>query len=146
MKISQGMKVVIDLAATTAKTFKNEYLTPEHLLYSLIQVDDALVERLSLDKIQISNQLSDYLTKKIPTTKLKNYQPVETDGLKKVIMASSAMANNSQREEVEVGDFLISIFDHSDYAKYILRSNNIDRVDILEAVSDLQRGEEEISE
>lgn len=141
MDLSRDLRVIMSQAYNKAREGRNEYLMPEHVLYSILQNDEEMVDKLDLDIEEVLAELDTFFSTKVPIVANGN-NPVESLGFNQVIQTSVQQVENSQRQTVEIGDVLIALFDVKGHANYLLQKHNITRAELLEAVSDLQLGEE----
>ena len=138
MDFSSRAKYLISSASEKAIMSKHEYLTPEHLFYSIVESDDSCIEELNIDRRAVLEQLDDFFDNKIPTT---TKDPVPSNGFNKVLEVSMTQALASQKQTIDVEDVLVSIYRVSEQIRYIFKKNGLKEVDLLRAVGDSQREE-----
>lgn len=141
MDLSRNLRLIMSHAYNKAREENNEYLMPEHILYSIVSNDNEIVEKLGVDSDAIMSELDSFFVTKVPLVKDGN-TPIESMGFSQVIQAAIQQVENSARDIVEVGDIMVSLFDANGQANYILQKNHVNRELILESVSDLQRGDD----
>jgi len=142
MELSRELRMIMSHAFNKARELKNEYLMPEHILYSIVKNDEVIVDKLNIEQDDILEDLTAFFQTKIPPA-VDGRQPVESLGFNQVIQASVQQVENSSRQTVEVGDILIAIFNAGGQSRYILQKYGIEKEDLLEAVTDTQRGDME---
>lgn len=135
MNFSNESLMLLEEATNVAIELNNEFLTPEHILYSIIRENNEIIQYFDFDKEQLIKDLEYFFKTKIP---ISTNPPSQSIGFNKVLQNSAMLVQNSQREEIEVGDIFISIYNISDYARFLLEKNGIKKVHILQAVSELQ--------
>lgn len=143
MNFSNETLAILADASNVASELKNEFLTPEHILYSIVKDNNEIIQSLEFDRDQLIDDLESFFRTKVPTSKSG---PSQSLGFNKVLQDSAMLVQNSQREEIEIGDVFISIYNISEHARFLLKKNGVDKVHILQVVSELQRDSEEITE
>jgi len=141
MELSRELRMIMSQAFNKAHENKNEYLMPEHILYSIIKNDDEIVEKLNIDQDEILEDLNMFFKTKVPI--VEGRKPTESLGFNQVIQASVQQVENSQRNVVEVSDILVAIFMAQGQAKYILQKYGVQHQDLVEAVTEIQGSNEE---
>ncbi len=141
MELSRELRVIMSQAFNKARETKNEYLMPEHILYSILKNDEEIVEKLNIDQEEILEDLNTFFKTKVPTVEGRN--PTESLGFNQVIQASVQQVENSQRNTVEVSDILVAIFNAQGQAKYILQKYGIEKENLMEVVTEQQQSSEE---
>ena len=75
-----------------------------------------------------------YFEQKIP--QVKNAEPVQTAGFQSVIERAVLQSQAAGKEEVEVADVLVSLYDEErNYSAYYLRKSGVKRLQLLEVIS-----------
>ena len=136
MKISQEVQDVLNAAYQEAKQRRHEYLTPEHVLYAALHFEyarDVLVE-CGADPHKIRESVDSHLASDVPV--IKKGEPFQSVGFQHVIERAVINTQNASKEEVDMGDVLVSIFDEAEsYGAYALKLAGIDRLTLLEIIS-----------
>lgn len=136
MKVSQEVQAIFNAAYNEAKIRNHEYLTPEHILYASISFEQVrnILEACDADIEQLRHGLEAYFEQKIP--QVKNQEPIQTAGFQGVIERAVLQSQSAGKEEVEVADLLVSIYDEErTYSGYYLRKLGIKRLQLLEIIS-----------
>ena len=141
MNFSHESLSVLEDATNIAIALKNEFLTPEHVLYSIVKEDSEIIQSLEFNRDQLIEDLELFFRTKIPSS---SNPPSQSLGFNKVLQDSAMLVQNSQRDEVEVGDIFISIYNISEHARFLLKKNGVEKVHILQVVSELQRDQGDI--
>ncbi len=142
MKISLEVQSVLNAAYLEAKEKHHEYLTPEHILYTSLFFDDVktILKNCFADADMIKKDVLEYLDKYVPV--VEDTEPVQSAGLQMIIDSALFHTETSSKERVDLGDLLVSIFDHETlHASYFLRKAGISRGILLKAVSRMDRDE-----
>jgi ATP-dependent Clp protease ATP-binding subunit ClpA len=136
MKVSQEVQAIFNAAYNEAKLRNHEYLTPEHILYAALSFEEvrSILAACEADPEQLRRGMEAYFEQKIP--QVKNAEPVQTAGFQSVIERAVLQSQASGKEEVEVADILVSLFDEErNYSAYYLRKTGVKRLQLLEVIS-----------
>jgi len=141
MDFSKELQLTLDIAVRKAMYLQNEYLTPEHVLFSIFSQHKDLVNRLEISRESVLEDLEKFFLEKIPIIQeIKN--PIRSLGLDTMLQNCIESVEKSQRQTVEIEDILVSIYNNSEYSKYILEKNGVEKMALLDAVSKSLRKEE----
>jgi ATP-dependent Clp protease ATP-binding subunit ClpA len=144
VKVSQEVQAIFNAAYNEAKLRNHEYLTPEHILYAALSFEQvrSILEACESDVEQLRRGMEAYFEQKIP--QVKNAEPVQTAGFQSVIERSVLQSQAAGKEEVEVADVLVSLYDEErNYSAYYLRKSGVKRLQLLEVISHGDTGEGE---
>ncbi len=136
MKVSQEVQAIFNAAYNEAKLRNHEYLTPEHILYASLSFEEvrSILAACEADVDQLKRGMEAYFEQKIP--QVKNAEPVQTAGFQSVIERAVLQSQAAGKEEVEVADILVSLFDEErNYSAYYLRKAGVKRLQLLEVIS-----------
>lgn len=136
MHIHTEVQEILNHAYQEAKTRNHEYITPEHVLYAATHFEVAcyILAKAGADPEEIRTALDEHLRESIPT--IESGEPGQTVGFQAVIERAVFHCQASGKEEVDVGEILVSLFDeHESFAAYFIRKTGVQRLDILEVVS-----------
>ena len=136
MRIHEDVQAVLNAAYQDAKRKKHEYLTPEHVLYSAMFFDTPrlILEECGADPDEIIKNIEDYLQSHIPV--VDSEEPVQTIMFQQIIERAVFHTQSSQKEEVDLGDLIVSIFQEEEaFGSYYLKKAGITQYDLLQAVS-----------
>ena len=136
MKVSQEVQAIFNAAYNEAKLRNHEYLTPEHILYAALSFEEvrSILAACEADVEQLRRGMEAYFEQKIP--QVKNTEPVQTAGFQSVIERAVLQSQAAGKEEVEVADVLVSLFDEErNYSAYYLRKTGVKRLQLLEVIS-----------
>ena len=136
MKVSQEVQAIFNAAYNEAKLRSHEYLTPEHILYAALSFEQvrSILEACEADVEQLRKGMEAYFEQKIP--QVKNAEPVQTAGFQSVIERAVLQSQAAGKEEVEVADVLVSLYDEErNYSAYYLRKSGVKRLQLLEVIS-----------
>ena len=147
MKVSQEVQAIFNAAYNEAKLRSHEYLTPEHILYAALSFEGvrSILAACEADVDQLKRGMEAYFEQKIP--QVKNSEPVQTAGFQSVIERAVLQSQAAGKEEVEVADVLVSLFDEErNYSAYYLRKSGVKRLQLLEVIAHGSEGEGEVFE
>jgi len=136
VKVSQEVQAIFNAAYNEAKLRNHEYLTPEHILYAALSFEQVrgILEACEADVEQLRRGMEAYFEQKIP--QVKNTEPVQTAGFQSVIERAVLQSQAAGKEEVEVADVLVSLYDEErNYSAYYLRKSGVKRLQLLEVIS-----------
>ncbi len=138
--ITPELEQTIVAAFREAKNRDHEYLTVEHLLYTLLQLESGrkIIEECGGNITTLIARLENYFSAKIPKLKNgNNDNPTETVAFQRLIQRTLIHVQMAEKPEAEIGDLLASIFEEDEtHACFFLRDQNISRLDILRLISD----------
>ncbi len=135
--ISVELNEVFARGVTLARSKKHEYLTLEHILLAIANSKDGykILNNLGVDVDELVKNLNNYLDAHIPTIE-GNIDPVETMALSQAINEMMIHVNSSGKKQATIGDMLAAIMLQEDsYAKLLLETQDVERLDILEYIS-----------
>ena len=146
--ISKELRDIFAQAVSYAKSSKHEYLTIEHIFLMLLNDEfiENMLHDLGLDTNKIFNETKRHIednTPKLPEDIEED--PIETVTLTSVIEHMVAHSQASGKGNATIDDMFVAILkDEKSYATFVLKSQGIERVDILEEIS--HKEEDEIEE
>ena len=136
MNLSQEVQQILTAAYNEAKQRSHEYLTPEHVLYAALHFEyprEVLTE-CGAEPDEVRSEIEDHLEHNIPV--VKRAEPQQSLGFQNVIQRAVFHTESASKEEVDVGDVLVSIYDEDQsFGAYFLRKSGIRRLDLLEVIS-----------
>lgn len=137
--ISKELREIFAQAVSYAKSSKHEYLTLEHIFLMLLNdefIANMLLD-LGLDTNKIFNDTKSHI--EVSTPRLPdnvNDEPIETTTLTSVIEHMVAHTQSSGKGFASVDDMFIAILkNEKSYATFALKSQGIERIDILEEIA-----------
>ncbi len=156
---------VVDSAVREAILRRHEYITVEHLLYSILQHDTGslIVDACDGDVDEMLHELVQFFDDQVPELPVhrpsandadeqaedagkqtEEASPIQTLGFRRVLERAMNQVVSSGKSEIEVGDLLAAIMLEQDSnAVYALKKQGIDRALLLEFIS---HGEIELAE
>jgi ATP-dependent Clp protease ATP-binding subunit ClpA len=137
--IEQGLQQEINLVMTEARNRRLEFVTVEHLLLALLNMDEVLTffhsKRVNIDELRI--ELEQYIDTHTPIiSEDAEIDIVPTVGFQRVLQRSVYQAQSAQKNSVNAMNVFVSIFSEKEsHAVYMLKLNNISRLDVMESIS-----------
>jgi len=158
----QEVELVVNSAIREAILRRHEYITVEHLLYSLLQHEQGadIILNCEGNVDELLADLLHFFESNIPELPIKkitveegqkqsqetDMMPMQTLGFRRVLERATNQMNYSGRQEVEIGDLLAALFLEQDsHAVYLLKKQGITRLMILEYISHGASADKEMS-
>ncbi|MBP5437315.1 MAG: AAA family ATPase [Treponema sp.] len=144
MHLKKDLDEMLTNSFNYAKKNAHEFVAPEHLLYIAMHYDyvmDLLFD-CGANVADILNDLEDFFAKKIPCVDkdekfLAAYDPLPTAGLQEILENASAHAASSGKKKLDITDVLVYMYDaENNYCSYILKKNGVEKLVLLEAITD----------
>ncbi len=135
VKISRQVQHILNASYVEAEKRNHGFITPEHILYTMIQNEEIqkLLYSCDADVKYLQNSLSDFFTGKIPP--LINNEPIQTIGFKNVINATVMHCASCEKAELEQTDLLVSLLEaKGNHCSYFLQKSGIDKLKLLDAI------------
>jgi ATP-dependent Clp protease ATP-binding subunit ClpA len=136
MKVNQEVQDVLNAAYQDAKQRNHEYLTPEHVLYAALhfEMPRDILRECGADPDDIRSEIDEHLREKVPV--VNEVEPSQSLGFQNIIERAVFHTQNASKEEVDLGDVLVSIYDEDQsYGAYFLKKAGVSRLDLLEVIS-----------
>ena len=135
--ISIELNRVFEGAVDYAREHKHEYLTVEHIFLSILQSQKGveIFEILGADIDRLKSGIKEHISKNVLSLESSS-EPLETPSLAQLLNDMMNQIHSSGRKEAKIGDILVSIFmQENSHALYLMKRENIDRLDMLEVIS-----------
>jgi len=139
--IEQGLQQEINMVMTEARNRRLEFVTVEHLLLALLNMDEVIAflrgKRVNIDELRA--ELDQYIDSHTPIiSEDAEIDIVPTVGFQRVLQRSVYQAQSAQKNSVNAMNVFVSIFSEKEsHAVYMLKLNNISRLDVMEGISSL---------
>ena len=137
--IEQELQQEINLVMTEARNRRLEFVTVEHLLLALLNMDEVVSflrgKRINIDELRA--ELEQYIDSHTPLiSEDAEIDIVPTVGFQRVLQRSVYQAQSAQKNSVNAMNVFVSIFSEKEsHAVYMLKLNNISRLDVMEGIS-----------
>lgn len=142
--ITPSLEASLNQAFQLAQKYKHEFVTLEHLLYSLLSDPDALnaLKACNGDTKEIQAEIEELFTQ-LPKMKEPG-RPEPTLAFNRTLQRSILHAQGSSRSQVNGCDILIHMFSEPDsQAVFLLEKQGIEKIDLLNYISHGIEKEEE---
>ena len=137
---TKSLEKAISSAFTLASEKNHQYVTLEHLLFSLIDEEDSqnVMKACSVDINLLKENLEFYIDNEldnIVNSENKN-DPQPTAGFQRVIQRSIVHVQSSGKNEVTGANILVSLFaERESHATYFLQEQEVTRYDVVNFIS-----------
>lgn len=135
LKLQQQINAIMQIA----KNDGFEFVTVEHLLLALLNIDE-VVDFLQKKQANIENlkiELNEYIVSNTPLVIDDVKFTTPTVGFQRVLQRSVFQAQSAQKSTIRALNVLLSIFaENESQALYLLKSNSISKLDILDELND----------
>ena len=147
--ISDELEKTLQRAKICAESFQHEFMTIEHLLFSMTDDFDVkeIFKACNIDINSLKNELESFLKEKLKdlvNLELEEIKP--TLGFQRVIQRAVIHVQSSGKEEATAANVLVSIFsERESHAVYFLQKQSLNRLDVVDYISHGQKKEENFS-
>lgn len=127
---SDNLQLIFENSVQHAKTLEHEYITIEHVLYSILSDKESfeMLESFGSDAAFIKTNLEHYLKSNLDDIKItaKEYKPKKTNSVERVLNRCFTQVLFSGRQKMEVADVIISILsEKNSFAFYYLNKGGV---------------------
>lgn len=132
MNITKDLNDIILKAFEEAKLNNNEYITPEHLLYSSLFNEDIVevIKKCGGNVEELKENLLYYIKECIEN--IEGTTPQESLGFQKVLLSATQQVVNSGNNVINTHNIIAAIFDlEESYASFYLQEQGICKRDFL---------------
>jgi len=140
--IGRKAEEVLNQALGFAVENKHEFLTVEHVFYSLLSVNEVrqVLESCKGNVDQLKTDLKNYLEKEVPFTQPNDSgdmeNPVATLGVQRLIQRALFQVQSSGKSEIHPVDLLVALFTSKDsWSLHLLQKQGIERLDVISVIS-----------
>jgi len=137
--LSKGLESALTDAVNEVKRRNHEFLTLEHLLYSISREENGreILAACGVEVVKLHDQLGAFFRDNMESLpEGTETEVIQTLGVRRVLQRAVWQKKAAGKDIVEVGDVLAAMFDEEDsYAVYFLKTHDISRLDILDHIS-----------
>ncbi|MEL7454588.1 MAG: Clp protease N-terminal domain-containing protein, partial [Pseudomonadota bacterium] len=138
--LTPSLETAIESALGLAAELKQEYATLEHLLFALIDDEDAaeVMDACKVDLQRLRLDLTRYMNEELSGLVVEDFQGrvQPTAGFQRVVQRAIQHVDISGRDEVTGANVLISIFsERESHAAYFLQEQDMTRYDAVSYIS-----------
>ena len=137
--LSKNLELTLHRALGIAQDYSHEYATLEHLLYALIEDQDAMavLRSCGIDMQELKDKLSTYINNELNyliATDIDESKP--TTAFQRVLQRAAIHVQSSGREEVTGANVLVALFsERESHAVYFLQEQDMTRFDAVNYIS-----------
>ena len=137
--IGRDLELTLQAAHREAVSRRHAYLTIEHLLYALIHTEDGarILHHSGADVDRLRLEIERFFDEDLEA--VPDDDPVETMqtlAFHRVIQHALDHSESAEKDEVEISDLLVAIFQEPDaHAMTLLRAQGVSRLDLLRYIS-----------
>ncbi len=135
--LSEQLEIALGNAVTLARKERHEFITVEHLLYSLLDDKETRTTLISCggDINRLRSSLREYLEHEVPLLQ-KTGEPQPGMGFQRVLQRAVMHVQRSGNKEVRGNNVLVAVFGEKDsFAVYFLNQQEITRFDVINYIS-----------
>ena len=136
---SEDLENSLSLAMNLAGDRHHEFVTVEHLLLSILEVEtvETILKACGADLDELRSDLENFINSSIPKSPDDaNYEPRTTHGIRRVFQRAMLHVQTSGDKEVSCENVLIAIYgENESHAVFFLHSQDVHRYDIVRYVS-----------
>ncbi len=138
-RIGRDLQLTLQAAHSEAVNRRHAYLTTEHLLYALIHNDEGvrILRHSGANVDRLRAELERFFKEDLE--EVPGDEPLETLqtlAFHRVLQHAITHTENAEKEEVEVGDLIVALFQEPDaFSMTLLRAQGVSRLDLLRFIS-----------
>tara|TARA_Y100000590_G_C15738439_1_gene1019386 strand:+ start:883 stop:3153 length:2271 start_codon:yes stop_codon:yes gene_type:complete len=137
--LSSNLEKTLRESFNLASNKKHEFVTLEHLLFSLIDDSDALsvLKACGVNVAKLKKELEVFIEKNLSNLINEfNKEPKLTNSFQRVLQRAAIHVQSSGREEVTGANMLVAIFSEKEsHAVYFLNQHEMSRLDAVQYIS-----------
>ena len=147
--LNKELNSVLNEALEFAKKSRHEYVTIEHVFFSLLTNDQAIkiLQKCGADTAFLLERIKTHLDSVFKPLAEENYHdPFETVALARVIDSMITNIKGADKKQASVGDLLAALFEEErSYSVYLLKQQGVSKLAILEAITEEKHETEQIT-
>ncbi len=144
--LNKELNSVLNDALEFAKKSRHEYVTIEHVFYSLLTNEQAIeiLKKCGADTEFLHERIKTHLDSVFKPLPEENYHdPFETVALARVIDNMITSIKGADKKQASVGDLLVALFEEErSYSVYLLKQQGVSRLNVVESVTEEKHKEE----
>jgi ATP-dependent Clp protease ATP-binding subunit ClpA len=137
--IGRDLQMTLQAAQREAIVRRHAYLTVEHLLYALIHSDDGarILRHSGADIDRLRAEIERFFDEDLESVPGDDaVETMQTLAFHRVIQHAMDHSDSAEKEEVEIGDLIVAIFQEPDaHSMTLLRAQGVSRLDLLRYIS-----------
>ncbi len=143
MRLDDTLNKILVAAYSEAKMGKHKYITPEHILYSVLGFDDGkmFMSECGVNYMELIEDLKEFLDTEIEGD--YEEEPIQTYGTNEMFNTAATQVISSEREIIELKDVIVAIYDlEESHASYFIKKQGVQRLDILRTNTKIEKIEQ----
>lgn len=147
MGMGENLTLIFNDSVDIARQMRHNILTTEHIFLAMLnnQKGMAILQKCGANIQEMRRMTNLYLQKYIPFSHELNDDLKQTPALERIVDSMMNYAQRNKHGDIDVGDLLASIMEENQsFSVQILKSQGINRVNILEIITQEQELEQEI--
>jgi ATP-dependent Clp protease ATP-binding subunit ClpA len=137
--IGRDLQLTLQAAHREAVVRRHAYLTVEHLLYALIHSDDGarILRHSGAEVDRLRAEIERFFDEDLESVPGDDaVETMQTLAFHRVIQHAMDHSENAEKDEVEIGDLIVAIFQEPDaHSMTLLRAQGVSRMDLLRYIS-----------
>ncbi len=137
--ISDELEKTLQRAQNYAQSLSHQYMTLEHLLYSMVEDKDVknILDACEVDVISLKKELEQFLKENLADLISELNEEVKpTLGFQRVIQRAVIHVQSSGKDQTSAANVLVAIFsERESHAVYFLQKQNLSRLDVVDYLS-----------
>ncbi len=146
--LNKELNSVLNEALEFAKKSRHEYVTIEHVFYSLLTHEQAidLLKKCGADTEFLHERIKTHLESVFKPLPEDNYHdPFETVALARVIDNMITSIKGADKKQASVEDLLVALFDEErSYSVYLLKQQGVTRLMLMDSITENKHEKEAI--
>jgi len=138
--LNKELNSVLNEALEFAKKSRHEYVTIEHVFYSLLTNEQAIevLKKCGADTEFLHERIKTHLDSVFKPLPEENYHdPFETVALARVIDNMITSIKGADKKQASVPDLLVSLFEEErSYSVYLLKQQGVSRLNVVESITE----------
>jgi ATP-dependent Clp protease ATP-binding subunit ClpA len=137
--IQKDLEAALYAAVREAQRRRHEYITLEHLLYTLCfdKTTGKILKHSGANVEQLKKELEKFLDEELEALPVgAQVEPMQTIAFQRVMQRAIFHVRSSGKEEVDGGNVLVAIFSEPEsHAVYFLQKQGVERIDVVAYIS-----------
>jgi len=137
--LSKTLEMALVRAIREAKSYRNEYVTVEHMLYGLLydELTNHIISHCGGSIENLKQRLETFFSGELPVLgAVGPSEPAQTLAFNRVLQRAVSHVQSCGKNEVDSGDVLAAIFSEAEsHAVYFLGSEGVGRLAVIEYIS-----------
>ncbi len=138
--LNKELNSVLNEALEFAKKSRHEYVTIEHVFYSLLTNEQAIevLKKCGADTEFLLERIKTHLDSVFKPLPEENYHdPFETVALARVIDNMITSIKGADKKQASVADLLVALFEEErSYSVYLLKQQGVSRLNVVESITE----------